>query len=75
MEELFQGACLFKFPVGLLQDGFVLVVQPITFSAADGIHGLCIELLVVDGEIGADRRRYLDADETAAAGGVGQQSF
>ena len=72
-EELFQRCGLFKLPVGLFQDGFVGIVQPVAFTFGYGIHGLCVELPVVDGDIGMDGAGDFDADETAAATGVGQQ--
>ena len=74
-EELFQRCGLFKLPVGLFQDGFVGIVQPVAFTFGYGIHGLCVELPVVDGDIGMDGAGDFDADETAAAAGVCQQVF
>ena len=45
------------------------------FTFGYGIHGLCVELPVVDGDIGMDGAGDFDADETAAAAGVCQQVF
>ena len=39
-EKLFQRGGLLEFLVGLLQNGFVAVVQPVAFSFGDGTHGL-----------------------------------
>ena len=73
MEKLLQWTNLLEFPVGLLQDSLILVVQPIAFTVADGIHSLCVKLLVVDSNIGTDGCGHLDADKTAATTGIGQQ--
>lgn len=72
-KELFQRGGLFKLLIGLFQDGFVGIVQPVAFALADGVHGLGVELAVVDGDVGFDGAGYFDADKTAASAGVGQQ--
>ena len=73
VEELFQWGELFKFPVRPLQDGFIGIIQPVALTFGYGIQSLCIELAVVDGDICIDGAGDLNADETAAATGVGQQ--
>lgn len=73
VKELFQWGELFKFPVRPLQDGFIGIIQPVALTFGYGIQSLCIELAVVDGDICIDGAGDLNADETAAATGVGQQ--
>lgn len=73
VEELFQWGELFKFPVRPLQDGFIGIIQPVTLTFGYGIQSLRIELAVVDGDIRIDGTGDLNADETAAATGIGQQ--
>ena len=73
VEELFQWGELFKFPVRPLQDGFIGIIQPVTLTFGYGIQSLRIELAVVDADIRIDGTGDLNADETAAATGVGQQ--
>ena len=73
VKELFQWGELFKFPVRPLQDGFIGIIQPVALTFGYGIQSLCIELAVVDGDICIDGAGDLNADETAAAAGVGQQ--
>ena len=73
VEELFQWGELFKFPVRPLQDGFIGIIQPVTLTFGYGIQSLRIELAVVDADIRIDGTGDLNADETAAATGIGQQ--
>lgn len=73
VEELFQWGELFKFPVRPLQDGFIGIIQPVALTFGYGIQSLRIELAVVDADIRIDGTGDLNADETAAATGVGQQ--
>ena len=75
MKQLLQGAGLLELTIRLLQDGLVLIVQPVAFALIDGVYGLCIELLIVDGDIRFDGSRHFDANETAATAGVGEQIF
>ena len=74
-EELFQRCGLFKLPVGLFQDGFVGIVQPVAFTLHDVVHGLGIELAIIDSDVCLDRAGHFDANETAASRRVGQQVF
>ena len=73
MEKLFERTDLFKIPVGLFQDSFVLIIQPVALTFINGIHGLSIQLLVVDGDIRINRCSHFDTDKAAAAAGIGKQ--
>lgn len=62
-------------PVVLLYDCFVSVVQPVAFTLHDVVHGLGIELVIIDSDVCLDRTGHFDADETATSRRVGQQVF
>ena len=44
MEQLFNRTDLLEFPVIFFQNGFILVIKPVSFAAAYRLHGLCIQL-------------------------------
>ena len=74
-EKFFQWVCPLEFPVVLLYDCFVSVVQPVAFTLHDVVHGLGIELAIIDSDVCLDRAGHFDANETAASRRVGQQVF
>lgn len=47
MEQLLNRTDLLEFPVIFFQNGFILVIKPISFAAAYRLHGLCIQLAIV----------------------------
>lgn len=47
MEQLLNRTDLLEFPVIFFQNGFILVIKPVSFTAAYRLHGLCIQLAVV----------------------------
>lgn len=67
MEQLFQRARLLKFTVRLLQNLFILIIQPVTLTLINGFHRLRVKLFVIDGSIDFDRSYHLNADKTTAA--------
>lgn len=75
MEQLLDRADLFEFPVGFFQDSFIRIVKPVTFAVAYRLHGLCIELTVVDCYVCVDGGRHFHTDKTTAAAAVRQQVF
>lgn len=75
MEQLFQRARLLKFTVRLLQNLFILIIQPVTLTLINGFHRLSIKLLVIDGSIGFDRSYHLNTDKTTATTGISKQIF
>ena len=75
MEQLFQRARLLKFTVRLLQNLFILIIQPVTLTLINGFHRLSIKLFVIDGSIGFDRSYHLNTDKTTAATWIGKQIF
>ena len=74
-EKFFQWVCPLEFPVVLLYDCFVSVVQPVAFTLHDVVHGLGIELAIIDSDVCLDGAGHFDANETAASRRVGQQVF
>ena len=74
-EKFFQWVYPLEFPVVLLYDCFVSVVQPVAFTFHDVVHGLGIELEIIDSDVCLDRAGHFDANETAASRRVGQQVF
>lgn len=63
MEQLLDRADLLEFPVGFFQDCFIRIVKPVTFAATYRLHGLCIELPVVDCYVCVDGGRHFHADK------------
>ena len=74
-EKLLQRVHSLEFPVVFLHDGFVGIVQPIAFALQDVVHGLGVELAIIDADVCPDGAGHFDADETAASRRVGQQVF
>lgn len=66
-EKFFQWVYPLEFPVVLLYDCFVSVVQPVAFTLHDVVHGLGIELAIIDSDVCLDRTGHFDANETAAS--------
>ena len=75
MEQLFNRTDLLEFPVIFFQNGFILVIKPISFAAAYRLHGLCIQLAVVYRHVRIDGGSHFHAYKTAAATAVRQQIF
>ena len=61
MKQLLQGAGLLELTIRLLQDGLVLIVQPVAFALIDGVYSLCIELLIVYCDIRLDWIRHIES--------------
>lgn len=73
VEKLFFQCALFKFAVVFGHNPFVRPIEPIAFALVQFVHGLGVKLVVVYRTGSVDAARYFDADEPAAARGVGQQ--
>lgn len=73
MEKLLHRGELLKLLICFSQDGLIGIIKPITLSFCKSFHGLCIELHIVDGDIGIDGGSHFNTDESATAAWVGQQ--
>ena len=72
MEQLFNRADLLEFPVIFFQNGFILVIKPISFAAAYRLHGLCIQMALVYRHVRIDGGSHFHTYKTAAAAAVCQ---
>ena len=70
---MLQRSDLTEFFVAFRQQGFVGIVQPISFAVHYGMEGLCIELVVVHGHVRVDGCRHLHTNESSVARKVGQE--
>lgn len=75
MEQLLNRTDLLEFPVIFFQNGFILVIKPVSFAAAYRLHGLCIQLAVVYRHVRINGGSHFHAYKTAAAAAVCQQVF
>ena len=75
MEQLLNRTDLLEFPVIFFQNGFILVIKPVSFAAAYRLHGLCIQLAVVYRHVRINGGSHFHAYKTAAATAVRQQVF
>ena len=75
VEELLYRRYFLKLFVVLRHQALFVAVEPVAFAAIEGVHGLGVELFVMDGATHVDRCGYFDADETTAARCVGEQVF
>ena len=75
MEQLLNRTDLLEFPVIFFQNGFILVIKPVSFTAAYRLHGLCIQLAVVYRHVRINGGSYFHTYKTAAAAAVRQQVF
>lgn len=75
MEQLLNRTDLLEFPVIFFQNGFILVIKPVSFAAAYRLHGLCIQLAVVYRHVRIDGGSHFHTYKTAAAAAVCQQVF
>ena len=74
MEQLLNRTDLLEFPVIFFQNGFILVIKPVSFAAAYRLHGLCIQLAVVYRHVRINGGSHFHAYKTAAAPAVPQPS-
>ena len=70
MEQLLNRTDLLEFPVIFFQNGFILVIKPVSFAAAYRLHGLCIQLAVVYRHVRINGGSHFHAYKTAAAAAV-----
>ena len=73
MEQLLNRTDLLEFPVIFFQNGFILVIKPVSFAAAYRLHGLCIQLAVVYRHVRINGGSHFHAYKTAAAAAVCQR--
>ena len=66
MEQLLNRTDLLEFPVIFFQNGFILVIKPVSFAAAYRLHGLCIQLAVVYRHVRIDGGSHFHTYKTAA---------
>ena len=65
MEQLLNRTDLLEFPVIFFQNGFILVIKPVSFAAAYRLHGLCIQLAVVYRHVRIDGGSHFHTYKTA----------
>ena len=75
MEQLLNRTDLLEFPVIFFQNGFILVIKPVSFAAAYRLHGLCIQLAVVYRHVRIDGGSHFHTYKTAWLPAVRQQVF
>lgn len=73
VEQLLFRGRLLEVAVAFGHDLLVGVVEPVALAVVQLVHGLGVQLAVVYRAGGVDGAGHVDADEAAAAAGVGQQ--